>query len=108
MIVCLINRFRIRWGFAPVGAGFEEIVVEGIADFKKDISVYPLATHDFVEVLASVADLLRQPGDASSLPRKLRLDGLPDVKGFDWSSVVVHCFIPFGTFTLTLKQQKRR
>lgn len=60
-------------GFAPVGTNLEEVVVEDIAYFEEDIGVYPLATHDFVEVLAGAADLLRQPGDASSLPRKLRL-----------------------------------
>jgi hypothetical protein len=95
-------------GFAPVGAGLEEVVVKGIAYLEEDIGVYPLAAHDFVEVFAGVADLMRQPGDASSLSRKLRLDGLSDVKGFDRGFVVVHCSIPFGTFTLTLKQQKRR
>ena len=84
-------------------------MVEGVAYFEKDIGVYPFAAHDFVEVLASVADLMRQPGDASSLPRKLRLDGLADVKGFDRGSVVVHYSILFGDLTLVLTgQQKRR
>lgn len=58
-------------------------MVEGIANFEEDIGVYPFSAHDFVEVLASVADLMRQPGDTSSLPRKLSFDGFPDVKGFD-------------------------
>ena len=103
-IVALVHRFWIGGGVAPVGAGFEEVVVEGVADFEEDIGVDPFAAHDLVEVLAGVADLLRQPGDASSLPRKLRFDGFPDVKGFDWGSVVVHCSVRFGAFTLTPKQ----
>ena len=92
---------------APVGAGFEEVVVEGIADLEERIGVNPVAAHDFIEVLAGATDLLRQPCDAPPLPHKLRLDGLPDVKGFDWGSVVVHCSIRFGTFTLTPRATKK-
>ena len=97
-----------RLGFTPVGADLEEVIVQGIADFEKDIGVDPFAAHDFVKVFAGVADLMRQPGDTPPLPRKLRLDGLSDVKGSDRGFVVVHCSIRFGTFTLTSKQQKRR
>lgn len=79
----MVHSFWIRWGFAPVGAGFEEVIVQGIAYFKKDIGVYPLAAHDFVEVFAGVADLVRQPSDAPPLPRKLHLYKFPDVKGFN-------------------------
>ena len=93
---------------APVGAGLEEVMVEGIAYFEKDIGVYPFAVHDFVKIFAGAANLVRQPGDASALPRKFRLDGLSDVKGFDRGFVVVHCSFRFGTYTLTSKQQKRR
>ena len=56
-------------GIAPIGADFEEIVVEGVADFEEDIGVNPFAAHDFVEVLTGVADLLRQPGDSPPLSR---------------------------------------
>lgn len=89
-IVALIHSFWIRGGVAPVGAGLEKVVVKGIADFEKDIGVDPLTTHDFVEVFACVADLMRQPGDASSLPRKLRLDGLSNVKGVCRGLFVIH------------------
>ena len=82
-------------------------MVQGIAYFEKDIGVNPLAAHDFVEVLASVADLMRQPGDASSLPRKLSFDGFPDVKGFDRGLVVVHCSIRFGAPTLFPQGNKK-
>lgn len=106
-IVTLVHSFWIGGGFTPVGADLEEVVVEGVAYFEEDIGIDPFAAHDLVEVLAGVADLLRQPGDASALPRKLRLDGLPDVKGFDRGFVVVHCSIRFGTFTLTPRATKK-
>lgn len=75
-----VHRFWIGGGVAPVGAGLEEVVVQGIADFEKDIGVDPFAAHDFVEVITGVANLLCQPGDASPLPREFRLDGLSDMK----------------------------
>ena len=84
-------------------------MVEGIAYFEKDIGVDPLAAHDFVEVFASVADLMRQPGDASSLPRKLRLDGLSDVKAVGSGLFMVHFSVPLGaTVLIPIGQQKRR
>lgn len=104
----MVHSFWIRWGSAPVGTGLEEVMVEGVAYFEKDIGVDPLAAHDFVKVFASVADLMRQPGNASSLPRKLRLDGFPDVKGFDRGFVVVHYSIRFGAFDLISKRQQKR
>lgn len=77
----LFHGFWIGGGVAPVGAGLEEVIVQGVTYLEKDISVDPFAAHDFVQVLSGVANLLRQPGDASSLPRELCLDGLSDVKG---------------------------
>lgn len=47
-------------GLTPVGAGLEEVIVQGIAYFEEDIGVDPLAAHDFVEVFAGVADPLLQ------------------------------------------------
>lgn len=79
----LVHRFWVGGGVAPVGAGLEEVEVQGVAYLEKDIGVDPFAAHDFVKVLTSVANLLCQPGDASSLPRELRLDGLSDMKGVD-------------------------
>ena len=79
----MVHRFWIRRGFAAVGTGFEEVVVEGIGYFEKDIGVDPLAAHDFVEVFAGVTDLLRQPRDAPPLPRKFLLDKPSDVKRFN-------------------------
>ena len=79
----MVHRFWVKWGVAPVGAGFEEVIVEGVADFEERVGVNPFAAHDFVEVLAGAADLLRQPCDAPSLPRKLLLDKPSDVKGFN-------------------------
>ena len=76
----LVHRFWIRRGVAPVGAGLEEVVIQGVANFEKDIGVDPFAAHDLVEVLSGVANLMCQPGDASSLLRKLCLDGLSDMK----------------------------
>lgn len=97
-------------GIAPVGAGFEEIVVEGVADFEEDIGVNPFAAHDFVEVLAGVADLLRQPGDGPPLPHEFGPDKLPDVKIFEGSLfVVVHSSVRFGaSVPVPAGQQKRR
>lgn len=97
-------------GVAPVGADFEEIVVEGVADFEKYIGVNPFAAHDFVEVLAGVADLLRQPGDGPPLPREFGPYKLPDVKIFDGSLfVVVHSSVRFGaSVPVPAGQQKRR
>lgn len=97
-------------GVAPVGTDFEEIVVEGVADFEENIGVNPFAAHDFVEVLAGVADLLRQPCDGPPLPRKFGSDKLPDVKIFDGSLfVVVHSSVWFGaSVPVPAGQQERR
>lgn len=96
-------------GIAPIGADFEEIVVEGVADFEEDIGVNPFAAHDFVEVLAGVANLLRQPSDAPSLTREFGPNKLPDMKVFDRGIIVVHSAIQFGAFVpVPAGQQKRR
>lgn len=105
-IVHLVHSFFC--GIAPVGADFEEIVVEGIADFEEDIGVNPFATHDFVEVLAGVADLLRQPGDGPPLPHQLGSDALPDMKVFDGSFFIVHSAVLLGAFfSVPAGQQKK-
>lgn len=93
-------------GVAPVGAGFEEVVVQGVAYLEKDIGVDPFAAHDFVEVLSGVADLLRQPCDASSLPRKLCLDGLSDVKGVCRGLFVIHFLFRWELSPLSLSNKK--
>lgn len=82
-IVALVHRFCIGMRVAPVGAGFEEVVVEGVADLEERIGVNPVAAHDFIEILAGAADLLRQPCDAPPLPCKLRFYKPSDVKGLN-------------------------
>ena len=105
-IVALVHGFWIGRGVAVVGAGFEEVVVQGIAYLEQDIGVDPFTTHDFVEVLSGIANLLRQPCDASSLPRELCLDGLSDVKGVCRGLFVIHFLFRWELSPLPLSNKK--
>ncbi len=78
----------------PVGAVFEEVAVQGTANLKEYLSVYPWVAEQFVEVRAGTAYLLCKPGNAASLPLKFPFYEFPDVEFFGTRCVfvVVHCF----------------
>ena len=63
----------------------EEIVVQQIADFEKQVGVDPAAVEDLVGVLAREAELAGEPGDGAPLPVEFLLDEVADVRFF------VHC-----------------